>query len=318
MKTIKFKSNLNDYSETERAQRLPTIKCDLNVPYGCGEDELVDIYQPKEAKQDLPIFLFIHGGYWQVLSKNDYGHCAPSLALNAGYRVIIADYTLCPKGNLKQLVDQTKELFRFCLQLAADTNAKFLSVSGHSAGAHLILAALCDPHFCNQNELMLRMKLKHLYLISGVYDLTQLRFVPSINGNNILSLDDSNVKQLSPYFCDFTHLRGFKSQFHFVLGEHESDTFKQQSYEMMEILQNNVGLDTDYEVLRGIDHFNIIENLAFDNFYLTKRISKDHQNEDKIVTPGTGQSYNQGDYAASYSDETPNEYLVFSKSSFVK
>lgn len=266
---------------------------------------------------DAPFFLFIHGGYWQCLSKNDYGHCALALTLKSGYRVMIANYSLCPKITLQQLVNQAKNLIQFCLQFTVNTNAKFLSIAGHSAGAHLILAALSDLDFVTQNTLSLCSKLKHLYLISGVYDLSQLRFVPSINKDNLLSLTDENVKQLSPYFCDFSHLKGFKAKFYFVLGEHESDTFKRQSHEMMEILLNNVELDTEYEVLRGLDHFSIIENLNLENFYLVQKLTEDNREPDpsncEIVT-----KYSSSQLESRYGDESQNEFVVFSKSSYVK
>ncbi|XP_047612692.1 kynurenine formamidase isoform X5 [Phacochoerus africanus] len=37
----------------------------LDVPYGDGEGEKLDIYFPKEASEALPFLVFFHGGYWQ-------------------------------------------------------------------------------------------------------------------------------------------------------------------------------------------------------------------------------------------------------------
>ncbi|XP_042308545.1 kynurenine formamidase isoform X5 [Sceloporus undulatus] len=40
----------------------------LNVPYGMGEGEKLDVYLPKVHSESFPLVLYIHGGYWQALS----------------------------------------------------------------------------------------------------------------------------------------------------------------------------------------------------------------------------------------------------------
>merc|ERR1711988_933232 len=41
-----------------------------NVPYGNAEQHKLDIYGLEKAKNDAPILVYIHGGYWQALSRN--------------------------------------------------------------------------------------------------------------------------------------------------------------------------------------------------------------------------------------------------------
>ena len=46
---------------------------------------------------DAPVFVYIHGGYWQMLSKDISSYCVPPL-YNAGIKVVVPDYDLAPEG----------------------------------------------------------------------------------------------------------------------------------------------------------------------------------------------------------------------------
>ncbi|XP_057391272.1 kynurenine formamidase isoform X5 [Balaenoptera acutorostrata] len=48
---------------TKRAQA--TGRNLLDVPYGDGEGEKLDIYFPEAVSEALPFLVFFHGGYWQ-------------------------------------------------------------------------------------------------------------------------------------------------------------------------------------------------------------------------------------------------------------
>lgn len=54
---------------------------------------------------DAPIFIYIHGGYWQALDKTVSAYVVEPL-YKAGHKVIVLDYDLCPNISLEQLVDQ--------------------------------------------------------------------------------------------------------------------------------------------------------------------------------------------------------------------
>ncbi|XP_069339017.1 kynurenine formamidase isoform X3 [Eulemur rufifrons] len=50
----------------------------LHVPYGDAKGETLDIYLPPEAPEALPIFVFVHGGYWQC-GREDAQRNSPQL-----------------------------------------------------------------------------------------------------------------------------------------------------------------------------------------------------------------------------------------------
>ena len=84
--------------------------------YGAGSRQKFDIYGTNLPK-DAPIFVYIHGGYWQEVDKEDSAYCVGPL-INSGCKVIILDYDLCPTVTLDQLVDQVNRAGEFILSYA--------------------------------------------------------------------------------------------------------------------------------------------------------------------------------------------------------
>ncbi|XP_052053473.1 kynurenine formamidase isoform X4 [Apodemus sylvaticus] len=82
-----------------------TRRSQLHVPYGDGAGEKMDIYFPDEDAQAFPLFLFLHGGYWQSGSKDDSAFMVNPLTAQ-GIVVVIVAYDIAPKGTLDQMVDQ--------------------------------------------------------------------------------------------------------------------------------------------------------------------------------------------------------------------
>ncbi|XP_055650024.1 kynurenine formamidase isoform X3 [Falco peregrinus] len=69
----------------------------LHVPYGDGEGEKLDIYFPMEPSGTFPVLVYIHGGYWQCLSKEESGFMVPPL-VSQGVAVVAVGYDIAPKG----------------------------------------------------------------------------------------------------------------------------------------------------------------------------------------------------------------------------
>ena len=65
-----------DYEAASKATcvRLRSL---LNVPYGEGADEKLDLFLPEQAHSGpRSIHMFIHGGYWRAQSKDRYAFVA--------------------------------------------------------------------------------------------------------------------------------------------------------------------------------------------------------------------------------------------------
>jgi arylformamidase len=56
----------------DSAQARAQMSCALDVPYGPGER--LDVFAAD--RPGAPVVVFIHGGYWRALSKNDHSFVA--------------------------------------------------------------------------------------------------------------------------------------------------------------------------------------------------------------------------------------------------
>ncbi|XP_020296875.1 kynurenine formamidase [Pseudomyrmex gracilis] len=104
------------------AKARKTIKCELNVRYGPTERTKYDIYGT-DLPKDAPIFVFIHGGYWQEFSKDLTGFSVP-LFIENKIKVITVGYDLCPSVKLGDIVAQIKSAIGQILKYASDSGSK--------------------------------------------------------------------------------------------------------------------------------------------------------------------------------------------------
>lgn len=76
---------------------------------------------------DAPIYIYIHGGYWQIVDicKEVSAHgVAPLVA--AGIKVIVMNYEKCPKVSLEQLVGRMQRAIEFILEFAVENGTRYI------------------------------------------------------------------------------------------------------------------------------------------------------------------------------------------------
>ncbi|MDN7854136.1 alpha/beta hydrolase [Burkholderia seminalis] len=98
------------------------------------------------GQASAPLFVFIHGGYWQHCTKADFAYAA-SGPLACGFDVILAEYTLAPVATMTRIVAEIGMLLD---HLATDpdrlgTARRPIHLSGHSAGGHLTAMHRAHP-----------------------------------------------------------------------------------------------------------------------------------------------------------------------------
>jgi arylformamidase len=171
-------------------RRLPAV---LDVAYGDDPSETLDIFYPDLVHRDLPVHMFIHGGYWRMFSKRDYSYVADTVTASGAIAVII-DYALMPSVRLNVIVDQIRRAKQWLSSniTAYGGDPTRLSISGHSAGAHLA-TFLFERREIERRES--QSKIAAALLLGGVYDLKPLQasfLQPEIG------LTDQEVVELSP------------------------------------------------------------------------------------------------------------------------
>lgn len=91
-----------------------TVAMEANIAYGDRPGETLDIFLPNSAGSDMPIHMFIHGGYWRMFSKEDYS-CVAETITGAGAVAAIVDYSLMPTARMDALVGQVLKAKAFLL-----------------------------------------------------------------------------------------------------------------------------------------------------------------------------------------------------------
>ena len=137
-----FARRAADLSRATR-ERLPA---QLDVRYGEGPLATLDVFHAAEAQGKAPLHVFLHGGYWRGRDKSDYSYVADAL-VPLGITTVVMNYDLCPTIELPAIVQQVRAglqwIHAHAGELGGDPDA--FTASGHSAGAHLIAAALPRP-----------------------------------------------------------------------------------------------------------------------------------------------------------------------------
>ena len=137
-----------DWSKTSADARA-ALKCTLNIAYGDGPNESLDIFPASQP--NAPVVVFIHGGYWRSLDKADHSFVAPPLH-DLGACVVVVNYALCPGTTespvtIPDIAHQMVKAMAWTWQNIAHHggNPNNVTVAGHSAGGHLAAMLLaCD------------------------------------------------------------------------------------------------------------------------------------------------------------------------------
>lgn len=172
--------------EPHNNRALAELEQYRDVAFGDHPLHKVDIY-PANLPGPRPVHVFYHGGYWRAQDKEGFAYIAPMLR-ERGIVTVIANYELCPDSTLDGVAESAlaglEWVHRNIARYGGDPMA--ISLSGHSAGAHLVAEALAadwsargiDPSF-----------IVGVVPISGIFDPTpamqtsvneQLRLTPEI------------------------------------------------------------------------------------------------------------------------------------------
>lgn len=207
-----------------------------NQRYSPRATDVLDIYLPNRPEsqagkeEGAPVFIFIHGGYWRALSKNDSAFMAPALTA-AGAIVVVPDYDLAPAFTLDHIVDQMRQAFAWVVRNIAiyGGDAQNICVCGSSAGGHLV-GMLLAKGWQHDYDLSPEAVPASAFALSGLFDLQPLL---TTHINEWMQLDDAAAIRNSPRFAlPETSTHG-QCQLRVACGEFESREFHRQSREYL-------------------------------------------------------------------------------------
>uniref|UniRef100_A0A8C0BWZ3 Kynurenine formamidase n=1 Tax=Buteo japonicus TaxID=224669 RepID=A0A8C0BWZ3_9AVES len=224
---------------------------------GDGEGEKLDIYFPTDPSGTFPVLVYIHGGYWQCLSKDESGFAAPPL-VSQGVAVVAVGYDTAPKGHMDAMVLQVRRSLAFLVERYSGIRGIYLC--GHSAGAHLAAMVLST----DWTEYGVVPDIKGAVLVSGVYDLEPILHTYV---NDALNMSREVAQRNSPMLCISPAAPAAAAcEVLVAVAQHDSPEFRRQSQEYGQVTGWSVSLLD----LAGVDHFDIIEKLAEDSYVLTQ------------------------------------------------
>ncbi len=215
--------------------RLPVY---TDLRYGPG---LLDFFPA--TRTGAPLLVYVHGGFWQEMSKDDFAFPAMDLVPDgAAYAVL--GYGLAPAHDLDEIVAAVRTglswLAAHARSLGVDPDR--IHLCGHSAGAHLVAMALRAGRFAGAT------------LLSGIYDLEPIRR-SYVNGP--LGLDRAAAARNSP-------IRALPDRLPPLIlacGGRETDEFHQQQRDFAATAALRGGAVHEL-VIGHRHHFDIMDDLA--------------------------------------------------------
>lgn len=226
------------------AFRESVSNAEFDVPYGEGRRQVMDLYWPSCAPRGLAVFL--HGGYWHKLSKDDWSHMA-SGALAQGWAMAIPSYTLAPEARLSDMVREAAR----AVTAAARRVEGPIRVAGHSAGGHLALRLACEDAPLAP---AVARRIARVVSISGLHDLRPLRRSPM---NDTLGIDAEEATAESPALLA---PRADTDAILWVGGE-ERPEFLRQTALMAEAWQGRIAR-LRRVIENGRHHFDVVDGLC--------------------------------------------------------
>ena len=225
------------------------LACHRDIAYGDHPRHAVDIY-PAAGTGPAPVHVFLHGGYWRAQDKSSFAYVAGAL-VPLGITTVIVNYELCPDSTLDGVAESALAAMGWIRRNIADYggDATRITLSGHSAGAHLGAEILAHDWTAEGLD---RDIVAAATLISGIYDPTPAK---ATSVNALLKLSDEtiarrNVEARPPRArCPVT----------LVVGGLEPWQWIDQTYRYSHHLHRN-GYAFDLHVVSGRGHFDILDD----------------------------------------------------------
>ncbi len=256
-----FDAAMAAYRSTSDAVR-PDWLTSADVVYDETSGQAIDVYGTKDGEL-RPVFLFIHGGYWRMLSKAESAFMAAPLGEN-GIATAVVDYRLSPAVGLDEIVREVRAAVAYLWthgeSLGIDRNRIY--VGGSSAGGHLtgvVISGGWHEAFGVPEDVV-----KSALPISGLFHLGPISqsFV-----RDWVSLDEQAIRTLSP----FENLPASGCPIVVAYAGSEAEGFKRQSREY-DRLWRQAGFPSTLMEIPDRNHFDVILDLADEDTALTRAL----------------------------------------------
>lgn len=254
-----------------------------NIPYANDtlQKHLLDIYLPPNAKKDLPLVVWIHGGAWMLNNKYaDMSYMKNTVRsfIDSGYALASINYRYSTDSVFPAQIRDCNEAFEFLYDHASKYNIdkNKIGVIGFSAGGHLasLLALSNNNHIKNFETVPVHFKIKLALDFYGPADFIMLANNPDTSINNLrnpvsillgaLPVDRPDIAKLA---SPVTYIDKDDPPFLIVQGEKDESVPNTQSKILHSWLTLN-GVKNDLIIVPNAPHYGEM----FDADYIRKEM----------------------------------------------
>ena len=241
-----FEKVIGDYA-VESARMRESMDCRLDVSFGSSPDEVVDIFP---AGENAPVFIWVHGGYWRMLSHKESSFMAETF-VRRGAAVVAVNYSLAPAARLDTIVDQCRRAVAWVYHNAGEfgIDRERIFIGGSSAGGHLVGMLIAAGWHADAD--VPTDVIKGCCALSGIYDLEPIRLsLP----NSWLDLDEEAARRNSPI-----HFVPERDGCPLIVsyGGNETSEFKRQTDEFAAAWRSR-GFAAEHVDMADTNHFDIV------------------------------------------------------------
>jgi acetyl esterase/lipase len=245
------------------------------------QKHLLDIYLPPNAKKDLPLIVWIHGGAWMLNDKYadmSYMKNTVKAFIDSGYALASINYRYSTDSVFPAQIEDCNQAIEFLYQHASayNINKNKIAVIGFSAGGHLAsLLALSNNNNVKQfSSVPIHFKIKLALDFYGPSDFIMLASNPdtAINstGNPVsillgaLPVDRPDIAKLA---SPVTYIDKNDPPFLIVQGEKDESVPNTQSKILHSWLTLN-GVKNDLIIVPNAPHYGEM----FDAEYIREKV----------------------------------------------
>jgi arylformamidase len=246
--------DFNDYFERWRLSSeafRESTACVLDVPYGPGWRQSADIF-PVEIGRKVPVFVFIHGGWWYFLDKKDHSFLVKPYHED-GCVCVCVTYPLAPAVTITEIVESVRQsllwVYRNIERFGGDPEQ--IHIAGHSAGGHLTAMMMLTDWTAYGAP---RDLAKSGCAVSGLFDLGELVNVPQ----------NANFRMLPSVASRNSPIRlipDTATPFVVCVGKNETAGFLRQHEAFVRAWASERRPLMDASI-EGENHFSVIEHLG--------------------------------------------------------
>lgn len=218
--------------------------------YGDHPRQTLEIFKSDPGREARGLFIFIHGGFWRAMEREQFRFMALPF-LKRGYDAVITEYRLMPEFRLADLVEDTVASLHLLSELSGPMKLPGNRIlAGHSAGAHLALFGAVETTpsgYVSADDMLL--------LLSGVFDIFPVHET-AIGDELRMPIEEVVDWSLYPGMT-------VAQPALFIVGDDETVDFKRQSYIGSQLIGR--GHQSNIILVDGCNHLTLLTKLATDD-----------------------------------------------------